>query len=396
MSHVQKDTKTRYQGVYARHKLGCAVERDRTCTCTPSYWGKAWDRDSGRNRKTRTFSSVSAAVKARADLQDDLRTGVVLPACESLRLRKAIPMFLEGIESGTVLNKHGRSYRPSAVRALHGRLEGAVRKELGDKRLSELRRGDVQHLIDKLHAARKSGSTVRKHVNALRSLYAWAQDRELADHDPAARVRLPAMDATPRDRVATVQEMQRLLDVLAPEDALAYALAVYTTARRQEIRYALVQDVDLDAAVIYLAQDERARKSRDAQRAVPLPRPLCAMIRRSLMARGRPDGKQLLCPGIKPGGRNSGMLSFEALQARADKTWSAAGLTRITAHECRHTCITWLDAAGVRPKVVSKLAGHSTLTRHTGAAAITQERYTHTLPDDLERARELFDAYLAA
>lgn len=394
MTSMPKDTKTRYQGVYARHKTDCAIENDEGCNCIPSYWGKAWDRSAGRPRKTRAFTALGVARQARADLEASLRAGI-LPASNSMRFDKTTEAFLRAIEAGTARNKHGRRYRASAIRDLRGALQGHASEHLGAKRIADIRRGDVQHLIDKLDEAGLSGSRVRTHVNAIRSLYAWAQDRELVDHNPASRVRLPAMDAKPRDRVATVAEMETLLAALELKDALPYAIAVYTTARRAEIRYALVDDVDLDIDVIYLAEDERARKSRDSKRAVPLVKPLSAMIRRSLMARGRPNGKELLCPGHKPGGRNSGMLSFEALQDRADEAWAAAGRDRITAHECRHTCITWLDAAGARPKVVSKLAGHSTVARQEGGAQITQERYTHTLPGDLEKARAQLEAFIA-
>jgi len=128
------------------------------------------------------------------------------------------------------------------------------------------------------------------------------------------------------------------------------------------------------------------------------------MLRRSLLERGRPDGGDLLCPGRKPGGRNSGMLSFEGLQKRADDTWEpkdkygrplgAKVGDRMTAQDCRHTCATWLDAAGVRPVVVSRIMGHSLPARHAGAAQITQERYTHVLPGDLQLAREQLDVFL--
>ena len=252
--------------------------------------------------------------------------------------------------------------------------------------------------------AEKSGSRVRTVVNSIRSLYAWAQDRELVDHDPASRVRLPAMNATPRDRVATVPEIQVLLDALDPADALPYALAVYATARRAEIRHARVGDVDLDLGVIYLGADDRGRKSRAAQRAVPIAKPLAVMLRRELMRRGRPNPTALLCPGRKPGGRNSGMLSFEGLQKRADDTWEPKDERgkptgqkvgeRFTAHECRHTCASWLDAAGVRPVLVSQLMGHAAPVRQIGAAQITQERYTHSLPGELEQACEQFDRWL--
>jgi site-specific recombinase XerD len=100
------------------------------------------------------------------------------------------------------------------------------------RRLDDVRRSDVQKLVDDLSAAGLSGSRVRSIVNAIRSLYRWAQDRELASHDPAALVRLPAVDASPRDRVATPAEFASLLSTLPVEDALPFALAGYVTARR--------------------------------------------------------------------------------------------------------------------------------------------------------------------
>lgn len=399
---MAKDTKTRYQGIYARHRLGCALEGSGRCNCLPSYWGQVWDRAVGKPRKTKSFDSIAEARNARADLETTLRDGR-FPASSTMRLAKAVEAFLVAIEAGSALNKHGRPYKPSAIRDLRGALEGHVSPALGAKRLADVRRGDVQRLVDKTVLS-KSGSRVRTIVNAIRSLYAWAQDRELVGHDPASRVRLPAMDATPRDRVATVAEMQVLLAALKAADALPYALATYATARRAEIRHACVGDVDLDVGVIYLGVDEHGRKSRAAQRAVPIVKPLAAMLRRELMRQGRPNPEALLCPGRKPGGRNSGMLSFEGLQKRADDTWQPKDKRgkptgdkigeRITAHECRHTCASWLDAAGVRPVVVSQLMGHASPARQMGAPPITQERYTHALPGELEQARVTFDAWL--
>lgn len=49
---MAKDTTTRHQGVYARHRNGCRVETGRRCTCEPSYYGKAYDRTRKRAVKT--------------------------------------------------------------------------------------------------------------------------------------------------------------------------------------------------------------------------------------------------------------------------------------------------------------------------------------------------------
>jgi len=384
---MPKDTKTRYQGVYARHKQDCAIEHGRACTCAPSFWGKVWDAAAGRHRKTRFFPTPAAARNARADLEGALRAGEA-PATSSLRVDGGIEAFLQAARAGSALNKHGRPYKPSAIRTLAGALEGHVSDAIGARRLRDVRRSDVQRIVDALTPT-MSGSTARRVVNAIRSLYAWAQDRELVENDPARRLRLPPVDAVPRDRVATPAELAQLLAVLPIEDALPYALAAYATARRAEIRHADLDDVDLKLAVLYLGSDESARKSGAAQRPVPVVRPLAAFLRRAQLARD-PGVGGLLCPGRKPGGRNSGRLSCEALQARADNAWADAGLQRITLHECRHTAISWLDAAGVRHQVISTIAGH---TLKHGGARVTA-RYTHTLPGDLEHARRLLDAYL--
>lgn len=411
MPAMPRDTKlVKHPGVYARHRRGCALEDGaERCSCRPAYWAKVWDRATAKTLRTQMCSSASAARNARHDLIEGMRRGVA-PVSDGMRVARAIDAFVRAARDGVALNKHGRRYKPSAIRDLDGCLNGHVEPVLGRRRLGDVRRGDVQRLIDGM--AGKSGSRVRSVVNAIRSLYAWAQDRELVQHDPASRVRLPAMDARPRDRVATPVELRDLLVALAGPrpprrrrggvaepsplaDALPFAIAAYATARRAEIRHLLVEDVDLDLGVVYLGVDENGRKSRAAQRAVPIVKPLGILLRRALLERGRPDGGEYLCPGLKPGGVNSGMLSFEALQDRADKVWERARLQRITAHECRHTAASWMDAAGVRPKVASILMGHS-VARAGDGAAITRDRYTHALPGDLERARDQLAAYIAA
>src|SRR5215217_5684248 len=147
----------------------------------------------------------------------------------------------------------------------------------------------VQRLVDDLTRAGMSGSRIRSVVNSLRSLYRWAQDRELGGHDPAANVRLPAMDAKPRDRVATPPEFATLLSALKPADALPWALAGYATARKQEIRVLDWRHVDLKLGAIELAADEEGRKPGGSWRVVPLVKPLQGRLREARIAQGRPN-----------------------------------------------------------------------------------------------------------
>jgi len=98
---MPKDTKTRYQGIFARHKTGCASENDKRCSCSPSYWGQVWDRAAGKPRKTKFLSSIAEARNARADLETTLRAGM-LPASSTMRVEKAVEAIRRAAQTGRI------------------------------------------------------------------------------------------------------------------------------------------------------------------------------------------------------------------------------------------------------------------------------------------------------
>lgn len=222
--------------------------------------------------------------------------------------------------------------------------EADVADRLARRRLGDIRRGQVQQLVDDLTRKGRSGSRIRSVVDALRSLYQWAQDRELTARNPAELVRLPAMEAKPRNRVATPPEFADLLATCVLEDALPFALAGYGTARKQEICVLDWQHVDPKMGAIELAADEEGRKPGGSWRVVPLVKPLRIMLHEAWIAKGRPkQGK--VCPPRQYS--RSGMLSVGDVARRVQEAWEEAGMEPIGLHESWHTAATWLDHAGM-------------------------------------------------
>jgi len=89
------------------------------------------------------------------------------------------------------------------------------------------------------------------------------------------------------------------------------------------------------------------------------------------------------------------MLALGQLQKRARRVWLDQGLEPIGLQDSRHTAATWLDHAGVSPKVASVLMGHQVPQGRYNGAPITLRRYTHVLPGELERARDRLDHFPA-
>ncbi len=390
---MPRDTRTRYQGVFARHQKRCRLEQGGGhCTCKPSYWAKAYDRARQSPVRTRRFTTAEAARNARADLQARLDRGETPAQARSMRLSEAREKFVGAAREGRALNKRGRRYKPRAIDNVEEVLRVHVEPHLGRRRMADIRRADVQEIIDAL-TPRLSGSRVRAVVNALRSLYRWAQERELVQHDPAHRVRLPAMAPKPIERVASPAEFAALLGALPIEDALPYALAGYGMGRRAQIVRLRWRDIDLVVGSIEWGVEWEAAKYDASHRVVPCVPPLLSLLKHAYIAQGRPAGDERVCPSRYSA---SVLLSSSGLAERSRARWKDAELRPITLQECRHSGATWLDAAGVSPKVASVLMGHSIPQRQPGAAQITLERYTHALPADVERARQQLAEYLAS
>jgi integrase len=64
------------------------------------------------------------------------------------------------------------------------------------------------------------------------------------------------------------------------------------------------------------------------------------------------------------------------------------GVGPITLHEARHVCASLLIAAGVNPKALSVILGHSTI-------AMTFDTYGHLMPGAEDEAAAATNTYLA-
>jgi hypothetical protein len=98
-----RDTRTRWQGIFARHQFGCAVglpskpslaEVASVCNCKPGYYSKVYDSSEQRYLATRRQPTIPAAKKARAGLLERLETVEVIDA-RAQRLSEARTAFID-------------------------------------------------------------------------------------------------------------------------------------------------------------------------------------------------------------------------------------------------------------------------------------------------------------
>ena len=376
-----------YPGIRARHARSC--ERD-PCRCNLSYEAFVYSKRDGRKLR-KSFPSLTAAKAWRADALGDVRRGK-LRAASPITLAEAAEAWLAGARDGSIRNRSGDCYKPSALRsyeaALRGRRDGqgGVLYELGAARLADVSRTDLQRLVGDMLAEGRDASTIRNTIVPLRAIYRDADvlaPGALAVN-PTLGLRLPAVRGS-RDRIASPAEAAKLIATVPARDRALWATAFYAGLRRGELLALAWEHVDLAAGLIRVERSwDRVAgavepKSHKGRRTVPVP----AVLRDFLDEQKLVTGGEGLVFGRAP----ERPFDPSTVTARALSAWSAAGLEPITLHSARHCFASLMIAAGVNAKALSTYMGHASIT-------ITIDRYGHLMPGNEDEAAALLDAYL--
>lgn len=375
-------SRSRHAGIQVWHRSSCASRAGRNCNCRPTYRAEVWSaRDEKKIRKT--FTSLAEAKAWRSDALGEIRRGS-MRAPSAVTLAQAGIAWLAGAADGSIRNRSGDVYKPSAIRGYEQALRLRVIPKLGKSKLAEVQRGQLQALVDELLRDGHQPSTIRNTLLPVRAIFRRAVARGEIAVNPTTGLELPAVRGT-RDRIASPEEAAALLAAL-PTDRAIWATAMYAGLRHGELRALRVEDIDLAAGVIRVERSWDPRvgpvepKSRAGRRVVPIPTVLRSVLAEHLLAltwnRGLAFGRAADNP-----------FNSEPVNTRAYKTWRKAGLDRITLHECRHTFASLMIAAGVNAKALSTYMGHSSVT-------ITFDRYGHLMPGNEQEAAGLLDDFL--
>jgi integrase len=199
----------------------------------------------------------------------------ILPPRSVPTIAEASPEFLTRANSGLVLSRNRKPYAPKTVRGYEQAFRDWIIPALGDLRITELKRSDVQRFVDGLASVR-AGGTTRNITHALAALYSHLLPRyaELGN-DPTLGIEKPR-PGEPRKRYAEPGEQQALLRALPHDLAIPYALAFFAGLRHGEIQALPIDSIDLDSGWIDVRfsldpkSGFRGPKGRASGRSVPI------------------------------------------------------------------------------------------------------------------------------
>jgi integrase len=301
-------------------------------------------------------------------------------------VQQAWDEWLALARDGAITNRSGHPYKPSALRCYDQAMRLRVLPVFRSTRLAEITRPDLQSFANTLISRGLNPSTIGGAFLPLRAVYRRALSLGTLAINPCAGIELPAVRGR-RERFASPEEAAALIAAVPKEaDRVIWATAMYAGLRRGELRAlrrGRRRPCDRRDQGRERLGRQRGRDRAEVQRG-PAPRShqRCpARLPRSTRRLQRPD-----C--LRAHLRRQAVAGVQ-LAARADEAWGAAGLARITLHECRHTFASLMIAAGVNAKALWTFMGHATI-------AITLDRYGHLMPGSEAEAALLLDGYLDA
>lgn len=386
-----------------RHAKDCASHGGRRCNCIAHYRGEVRDA-AGRKVRSAWSTSRAQAISWEKEAFVAVRHGR-LRASTPTTVRQAGVALVAGMRSGAILDRSGKPYKPKTVRSYEHALQNYVYPMLGSRKVSGLRRADIQAFVEEMRALGAAPSTVHNRLDPVRVIIRRAIDNEELLIDPCARLKLPVVRNN-RTRIEPSTTAEALIAALPDEEQAFWALAFLSGLRRGELRGLQVDDLDFDEGLVRVrrgwddVEGEIDPKTFAGTRDIPMMGELRRICRAHKLQTGR-HGSQLFL------GRTPADPFYPStVRARALKAWGwrqvpnpdasgpatiwikarADALEPLTPHEARHCAASYMIAAGMDWKKITEFLGHSDVRT-------TYNRYGKVVPGDLAPAAAQLDEY---
>lgn len=160
--------------------------------------------------------------------------------CEDGKIARSTPTTVENLSLSYLENYSRRYKKINTQRSDSASIRNWIVPRLGKAKLSKLKKYDIQQWVNDMEDDGLSPKSIRNHFSLLRSMFEYAIDLELLEHNPCLNVRLPKKEhkearSYSKSEVAAILEG---LDQVPSEDSRYKAfilMALFGGFRRGEI-----------------------------------------------------------------------------------------------------------------------------------------------------------------
>jgi len=363
--------------------------------------------DGAGQRRAKLFERKSDAEAWLVETRHDVARGLHTPERVSPTVKEAGALWIKRCNE--------KKLERSTIRAYEEHLSLHICPFISAKKLSELNVPAVYAFADQLRDAGRSAEMIQRVVRSLGAIFKEARRRGLANTAPTEGLELDLPDREdPRPVIPTKTELQAIVTHAQGRWRPLVLVAIFCGLRASELRGLRWADVDFDAREINVTQraDIYHRignlKSKSGYRSIPCPSIVINALREwKLVCPRRDTGKKdasgepvMVLDLAFPNGLGNVEALSNIVKRGFDPIQVAAGVSEIKPvaddegnpvldeagapkmitvgkygmHAMRHACASLWIEAGMNPKRIQKLMGHSSIQ-------MTFDRYGHLFAD---------------
>lgn len=262
-----------------------------------------------------------------------------------------------------------------------GILNKHVDPALGGMRIHDIKRSDIQKLVDKWVGDGLKRRTIDRHLAVLGAIFRLAEADGIIAKNPVIKISRPPAQA-PHRRALSADEIQRLLGEVPDEYRAVVYIALESGMRWSELQRLNIADFDALGRRLIVKQAKTAA----GVRSIAISDTAVDLINELLRASGRTGANAEeplfishsldLLTGRLAGAR----LNYSNFRSRVFKPAAArAGMKDLVIHDLRRTSATMLVSQGTSPKITQERLGHADIRT-------TLNMYAQGTPDDHRNA----------
>lgn len=314
-----------------------------------------------------------------------------LSAGENMTVEAWFVYFINDIKGDTI--------RPNTQRNYKERFERNIKEHIGSMLLSEVKPIHCQDILNKM-TPEYAESTVEQCRITMHVLFDAAVENDILGRNPVKKsVKVPPGRKPKEKRVLSVEEQKIFLDTAyGTSNYNQFAFLLQTGLRTGEMIGLRWSDIDFEEGVIHIRRSMEYRysigewrigppKSKSGYRDIPITQE----CRRILLAqKEKVKALKIIskdfadCVFLSRKGEPTKNSAYDtSLTKLADKV----GIKRFSMHTLRHTYATRCIEAGMRPKTLQMLLGHSNIN-------ITMNLYVHVTDDEKKKEVEKVEKML--
>ncbi len=332
--------------------------------------------DRNGKRRQRYFKKLQECRKWIADARfEDEHSDI--NAVGDMSVSAWFDYWIENFKTGNVKQKTIQNYKD--------RFRLNIKPCMGDMMLSDVKPLHCQNVLNMMAKDGYCTSTIKLSGITMRTLFGSAVENGLIMKNPVSSKSDHAKGAESKPkRVLTIGEQRSFLNAVdGKSNYNQYALVLQTGIRTGELAALTWEDVDFEKRMLHIRKtaddrsgkwDVRSPKSKAGIRAIPLNDEALRILKnqkekmRSLAVVPLEYHDHVFLSG------NGNLIKNSTYNKDIRRICKTAGIAHFSMHTLRHTFATRCAEAGMQPKTLQTILGHSNIS-------ITMDIYVHCTED---------------